>query len=68
MISSIHGSGGSNPHFHKIVSPKPNVSDLVSELGEFELPTDGLKAGLQARLQLAYSGLLAPEHEEEIAS
>ncbi|PMD12828.1 hypothetical protein NA56DRAFT_666037 [Hyaloscypha hepaticicola] len=68
VVSFIHSSGSSNPHFHKIVSSKLNVSDLVSELGEFKLPTDGLKADLQARLQLAYLGLLAPEHEEEIAS
>jgi hypothetical protein len=67
MVSFIYGSGEPNLHFHEIVSPKLNVTDLVTELREFELPTDGLKADLQARLQLAYLGVLAPEHEEEIA-
>lgn len=67
MASLIYANRSSNPHFHKAVPSKLNVDDLVDELGELGLPTNGLKADLQARLQLAYLGLRAPEHEEQIA-
>lgn len=67
MASLIYANRSSNPHFYKTVPSKLNVDDLVDELGELGLPTNGLKADLQARLQLAYLGLRTPEHEEQIA-
>jgi len=67
MVSFIYPDRSSNPHFHKTISPKFSVKDLVDELNELALPTDGLKPDLQARVQLAYLGVRAPEYEEEIA-
>lgn len=67
MVSIIcHKSD--NEHFYDTISDSSLINELVQELTEFSLPINGYKHQLQARLQLAYLGVQASEHEEKISS
>jgi hypothetical protein len=67
MVSTIcHKSD--NENFYARISDSILINELVEELTEFSLPINGYKHQLQARLQLAYLGVQASEHEEKIGS
>jgi hypothetical protein len=69
MVSSIYDQPSDNLFFRKTVADTTLISELEKELeDDFSLSADGHKKDVQARVQLAYLGVHAPELEEQVAA
>lgn len=56
-----------NPNLHRTVNNKDTKDTLKTLLVEDNLPEDGNKPILLARLQMHYLGWRSPDHEEKMA-